>query len=98
MLAKPRLTRTPEYVRQARYSLTNSYLTGQSTEICGRASKCADKRPFHRWQEATKQITVNPKTPDSGQYRLLLCSHTHTNFACSETSRSIDDSQTAEIY
>jgi len=50
VLAKPRLTRTPEYVRRARYSLTNSYLIGQSTEICGRAGKCADKRPFHQWQ------------------------------------------------
>jgi len=41
-LAKSRWTRTPEYVRQARYPLTNSYLTGRSTQNCGHAGKCTD--------------------------------------------------------
>lgn len=99
MFAKPCLTRTPEYVRQARYPLTNSYLTRQSTENCGRVGKCTDKWPFQRWQGATKHIMVNPLqlTQDSTNcYFIYTQTHTHTDFACLETSTSIYDSQTTD--
>ena len=96
-LARPRWTRTPEHVRQAKYPLTNSYLAGQSTENCGRAGRCTDTRPFIGGKTQTLWSTLKELTQDSTDC-YYIHTHTHTNFACSETSTSIYDSQTAEIH